>query len=94
MDAKVQHEDSLGIGGSSLRIPWLEPIRAIAAILALSWAAGGCEFPELPPPRNDIIVENRVAIPMRDGIALFADVYRPAGSGKHPVIVSRTPYST
>ena len=31
---------------------------------------------------------------MRDGVVLFADVYRPAGDSKHPVIVSRTPYST
>ena len=94
LDARVRHEDSLGIGESSLRIPWLEPIRAITATLALSWAAGAYEFPVSPPPRNDIAVENRVAIPMRDGVTLFADVYRPVGNGKHPVIVSRTPYST
>jgi putative CocE/NonD family hydrolase len=51
-----------------------------------------------PPPdvpvRNDIVLENRVPIPMRDGVALSADVYRPVGSERHPVIVSRTPYST
>jgi len=31
---------------------------------------------------------------MRDGVSLYADVYRPVGEGKFPVIVSRTPYST
>ena len=51
-------------------------------------------FPLRPPPRNDIIVENRVPIPMRDGVILYADIYRPVGDGKHPVLVSRTPYST
>ena len=51
-------------------------------------------FPSRTPPRNDIIVENRVPIPMRDGVILYADVYRPVGDGKHPVLVSRTPYST
>jgi uncharacterized protein len=46
------------------------------------------------PPRNDIRVDNRVAIPMRDGVILYADVYRPVGEGRFPVLVSRTPYST
>jgi putative CocE/NonD family hydrolase len=49
--------------------------------------------PEVPP-RNDIHVDNRVAIPMRDGVVLYADVYRPVGEGRFPVLVSRTPYST
>ena len=31
---------------------------------------------------------------MRDGVILYADVFRPVGEGKHPVLVSRTPYST
>lgn len=37
-------------------------------------------------------VERDVAVPMRDGVVLRADVYRPAGDGKHPVLVFRTPY--
>jgi predicted acyl esterase len=39
-------------------------------------------------------MENFVPIPMRDGVNLYADVYRPAKQGKYPVLVSRTPYST
>ena len=70
------------------------PRRAIAAFVAIPWAVAAYEFPTSPPPRNDIVVDNRVVIPMRDGVVLYADVYRPAGEGKHPVIVSRTPYST
>lgn len=31
---------------------------------------------------------------MRDGVTLYADVYRPVADGKYPVLVSRTPYST
>ena len=46
------------------------------------------------PARTDILVDNRVPIPMRDGVILYADVYRPVGEGRHPVLVSRTPYST
>jgi len=37
-------------------------------------------------------VENNVAVPMRDGIVLRADVLRPAEAGKFPVLVYRTPY--
>jgi putative CocE/NonD family hydrolase len=39
-------------------------------------------------------VERDVAVPMRDGVVLRADVYRPAGEGPgpFPVLVLRTPY--
>jgi uncharacterized protein len=57
--------------------------------------AVGASFPPAEvPPRNDIRVDNRVAIPMRDGVILYADVYRPVDEGRYPVLVSRTPYST
>ena len=29
------------------------------------------------PPRNDIAIDNLVPIRMRDGVTLYADVYRP-----------------
>jgi uncharacterized protein len=57
-------------------------------------AAARVRFPADVGPRNDIRVENRVPIRMRDGVTLYADVYRPVGAGPHPVLVSRTPYST
>src|SRR6185436_18439383 len=56
--------------------------------------AARVRFPADPGPRNDIRLDNHVAIRMRDGVTLYADVYRPVGDGKFPVIVSRTPYST
>jgi putative CocE/NonD family hydrolase len=34
-----------------------------------------------------------VAVPMRDGVVLRADLYRPAGKGRFPVLVYRTPYN-
>ena len=37
-------------------------------------------------------VDTGVAVPMRDGVVLRADVYRPPGTGRHPVLVYRTPY--
>jgi uncharacterized protein len=36
--------------------------------------------------------EKNVAIPMRDGVALHADILRPKREGKFPVLVYRTPY--
>lgn len=39
------------------------------------------------------VIEYDVAVPMRDGCVLRADVYRPAGDGPWPVIVARTPYN-
>jgi putative CocE/NonD family hydrolase len=37
-------------------------------------------------------VENNVPVPMRDGVVLRADVYRPDEPGPHPVLLLRTPY--
>ena len=38
------------------------------------------------------MVEKNVAVPMRDGVILRADVLRPRGGGAFPVLVYRTPY--
>ncbi|MEZ4864831.1 MAG: CocE/NonD family hydrolase [Caldilineaceae bacterium] len=38
---------------------------------------------------NDIHIDHNIAIPMRDGIILRADVYRPKGEGRWPVILMR-----
>jgi len=43
-------------------------------------------------PAAQSVVERNVAVPMRDGVVLRADVLRPAESGKFPVLVYRTPY--
>ncbi len=38
------------------------------------------------------VEESDVAVPMRDGVVLRAEVRRPAGKGPFPVLVYRTPY--
>jgi uncharacterized protein len=38
------------------------------------------------------IIERDVAVPMRDGVLLRADLLRPRGDGPFPVLVYRTPY--
>jgi putative CocE/NonD family hydrolase len=37
-------------------------------------------------------VDLDVLVPMRDGTRLRANVFRPAGGGRHPVLLSRLPY--
>ncbi len=43
-------------------------------------------------PGGGIIVQKNVMVPMRDGVRLATDIYRPAGSEKYPVVLARTPY--
>jgi uncharacterized protein len=33
-----------------------------------------------------------MAVPMRDGVKLYADLYPPAREGKFKVLIVRTPY--
>jgi putative CocE/NonD family hydrolase len=49
-------------------------------------------------PRYEIIVSKNVMIPMRDGVTLATDIYRPGRNGvpidgKFPTIMERTPYN-
>ncbi|MBO0720817.1 MAG: CocE/NonD family hydrolase, partial [Blastocatellia bacterium] len=48
--------------------------------------------PELSQPTLKTKVEKGVRIKMRDGVELVADIVRPAGDGKYPAILERTPY--
>ncbi|MEE6177712.1 CocE/NonD family hydrolase [Mycobacterium sp. 050134] len=41
---------------------------------------------------HDVTVEHSVAAPMRDGVVLRADVYRPVPAGPWPVLLTRLPY--
>ncbi|CAN5736938.1 CocE/NonD family hydrolase [soil metagenome] len=45
----------------------------------------------MPRPYS-VRFERNVPVPMRDGITLFSDVYRPSEPGRYPVILQRTPY--
>ena len=41
---------------------------------------------------HNIIIERDVMVPMRDGVRLASDVYRPDDGAKHPVLVNGHPY--
>ncbi len=44
------------------------------------------------PESQALKIETNVAVPMRDGTILYADLYRPEGPGPYPVLLQRTPY--
>lgn len=46
----------------------------------------------LPAPGYSVSVQKDVMVPMRDGVRLSADIYRPSKEGKYPVILLRTMY--
>ena len=48
--------------------------------------------PLLSAPKYEVEIDHGVKVPMRDGISLAADVYRPQGMEKAPIILARTPY--
>ncbi len=47
---------------------------------------------QTPDLHDEISVERNVAIPARDGIRLYADVYSPKAAERFPVILTRLPY--
>jgi putative CocE/NonD family hydrolase len=51
-------------------------------------SAGRAAASQAPP-----VIENNVFVPMRDGVLLAADIYRPSTGGKFPVMLCRTPYN-
>src|SRR5579875_2955769 len=43
--------------------------------------------------QSEVTVERGVKVPMRDGVILRADIYRPKQEGRFPVLLERTPYN-
>lgn len=66
-------------------------MRSIAAVLLLApgWLLGQSAVSSKP---ETIRIERYLAAPMRDGVKLYGDLYRPAREGKFPVLIVRTPY--
>ena len=66
--------------------------RALAALLLAATAAA-----QAPDPYDVVLHAGDVMVPMRDGVRLATDVYRPARGGipvetPFPVLLQRTPY--
>ena len=54
--------------------------------------AGFQVAPRFQPLAVEIVFEKDVAVTLRDGVTIYVDVMRPAGSEKVPVIVAWSPY--
>ncbi len=50
------------------------------------------EIPFRAEVQYDYVIDYGVRIPMRDGITLHAEVYRPDAEGAFPVVINRGPY--
>lgn len=61
-------------------------------LLAILFCSGWLSFAETHAADMGVVAEHSVAVPMRDGVILRADVYRPSEGGPWPVLVLRTPY--
>ncbi|MEO5710524.1 MAG: CocE/NonD family hydrolase, partial [Nocardioidaceae bacterium] len=48
--------------------------------------------PRMLPLSSEIVFEKDVAVALRDGVTIYVDVFRPAGSEPVPVIVAWSPY--
>ena len=46
-----------------------------------------------PQPPPGVALDENVYVAMRDGVRLAVDVYRPAPGGRHPALLSLSPYS-
>jgi uncharacterized protein len=72
-------------------------LRLIAALLIslfAAWPLSASAMPRSPlsAPDHQVRLIQRVPIPMRDGLKLFADVLMPDGKGPFPTVLVRTPY--
>jgi len=75
------------------------PKRIVRLLLTLAAFAAFGFF--VPPLRSqaapatvsaDMVIQHGVPTKMRDGVTLYADIYRPKSSDRFPVILMRTPY--
>ena len=48
----------------------------------------------LSQPTHDIMFEFDVKVPLRDGVELSANIWRPKAPGKYPVVLMYTPYDS
>jgi putative CocE/NonD family hydrolase len=72
-------------GGIVARVPWTLSAQRVPVV--------HFEEGKLSRPSYKVRMEHNVRIPMRDGVELSADIYRPDADGKFPVLLLRTPYS-
>jgi hypothetical protein len=71
--------------------------RGLSRLIAAFTLAGAGRATAAPDGPYEVVLESNIRVPMRDGVKLATDVYRPARGGKpvpgrFPAIMERTPY--
>jgi putative CocE/NonD family hydrolase len=62
----------------------MKPAIGLIVAVYVSWAQSAAPEP--------IRIQRYLTVPMRDGVKLYADLYRPVRDAKFPVLIVRTPY--
>jgi len=65
----------------------------LTLVLLLFFSSSFAQESVLEQLKKVAVIDQKVMMPMRDGIRLATDIYRPKGDGKYPIIFSRTPYN-
>src|SRR5579864_1471538 len=66
---------------------------ALTALIDLALRISDREEPSMQDEApNEIVIERNLLIELKDGASLSADLYRPAGNGKFPALMSFYPY--
>ena len=77
-------------GGAAARSVRGQARRAEATLRHSSGEGGGMR--EQARRQYEVVMEKDVPMRTRDGVTLYADVWRPDEPGRYPVLLSRTPY--
>ena len=75
----------------------IEKLAIFALVLGVSaWLAlpGATQDTSLDALKSIAVIDQKVMMPMRDGVRLATDIYRPKTDEPVPVILSRTPYNS
>ncbi|GAB2610937.1 CocE/NonD family hydrolase [Belliella aquatica] len=66
----------------------------VLLVLFLMWGATFAQEKSILEQLDEVaVIDQKVMIPMRDGVRLATDIYRPKGDTPVPIIFSRTPYN-
>jgi putative CocE/NonD family hydrolase len=81
----MSHQTAKTVPGQTLAARPLSPAAAIGGkVIGRSWS--------LPRPRNRVLVERDVRVPMSDGTVLLADHYLPVAVASAATVLVRCPY--
>ncbi|HEV2500040.1 MAG TPA: CocE/NonD family hydrolase [Terriglobia bacterium] len=71
----------------------MSPTKRLLTVLLGAVMLVGARVTLATAQTENILIQQNVPVPMRDGVVLRADIYRPAAPGKFPVLLERTPYN-